>query len=276
MMRLGEVYIDSLVVGERHRALVKDRVGALAESMREIGLQNPIHVWSPDPTEAYLVAGRHRLAAAESLGWDEVPCFFVDMDEIDRELWEIDENLMRAGLSPAEEAAHLARRKELFEARNVGGENFPTKPQHQKGFAQDTAEKTGSDKSGVNKKLARAEAIPDIERVAGTSLDKGVELDALAKMGELDREDIIAKAQAGERVSARMSGASKRALAAETNDLKIEAVERVAAQIIDYVPGEQWDVLKSNCYSGGMKALGDAIARLTGVSVFDNTSAGRG
>ena len=75
MMRLGEVYIDSLVVGERHRALVKDRVGALAESMREIGLQNPIHVWSPDPTEAYLVAGRHRLAAAESLGWMKFHAF---------------------------------------------------------------------------------------------------------------------------------------------------------------------------------------------------------
>jgi len=244
--------------------------------MREIGLQNPIHVWSPEPTEAYLVAGRHRLAAAESLGWDEVPCFFVDMDEIDRELWEIDENLIRAGLSPSEEAAHLARRKELFEARNVGGTNCPTKPQHQKAFAQETAGKTGQSKKDINRKVARAEAIPDIDRVAGTSLDKGVELDALAKMGESDREDIIAKAQAGERVSARMSGASKRALAAETNDLKIEAVERVAAQIIDYVPGEQWDVLKSNCYSGGMKALGDAIARLTGVSVFDNTSAGRG
>jgi len=224
------------------------------------------------------VAGRHRLAAAESLGWDEVPCFFVDMDEIDRELWEIDENLMRAGLSPSEEAAHLARRKELFEARG-SGKSFSTgggARGENKAFAQETAEKTGQSKQGINQKLARAEAIPDIDRVAGTSLDKGVELDALAKMGELDREDIIAKAQAGERVSARMSGASKRALAAETNDLKIEAVEKVAAQIIDYVPGEQWDVLKSNCYSGGMKALGDAIARLTGVSVFDNTSAGRG
>jgi hypothetical protein len=97
------------------------------------------------------------------------------------------------------------------EARNVGGTNCSTKPQHQKAFAQETAEKTGRPKRDINRKVARAEAIPDIERVAGTSLDKGVELDALAKMGESDREDIIAKAQAGERVSARMSGASKRA-----------------------------------------------------------------
>jgi hypothetical protein len=32
-----------------------------------------------------------------------------------RELWEIDENLIRAGLTPAQEAKHLERRKELWE-----------------------------------------------------------------------------------------------------------------------------------------------------------------
>jgi hypothetical protein len=35
------------------------------------------------------------------------------------------------------------------ERENLGGTNCPTKPQHQKGFAQDTAEKTGIDKSTV-------------------------------------------------------------------------------------------------------------------------------
>ena len=111
------------------------------------------------------------------------------MDEIDRELWEIDENLMRAGLSPSEEAAHLARRKELFEARAESGKTFPTLTgRGNKAFAQETAEKTGQSKRDINNKVARAEAIPDIDRVAGTSLDKGVELDALAKMDEPERE----------------------------------------------------------------------------------------
>lgn len=277
-MRLGEVYTDAVDVGERHRSLNVDRVNALAESISAVGIQNPIHVWMPSDSEARLVAGRHRLAAALHLGWEEIPCFFVDMDDIDRELWEIDENLMRAELSPAEEAAHLARRKDLFEARS-SGTTCPTgggAPGENKAFAQETAEKTGQSKRDINRKAARAESVPGIERVAGTSLDKGVELDALADMDETAREALIAKAQSGETVSARSSDASKRQRAAETRDLKAEAVEKVAAQIIDHIPGEHWDALKSNCYSGGMKALGDAITRLTGVSVFDNTSAGRG
>jgi hypothetical protein len=33
-----------------------------------------------------LVAGRHRLAAALRLGWEQIDCLFVDMDEIGREI----------------------------------------------------------------------------------------------------------------------------------------------------------------------------------------------
>ena len=75
---------------------------------------------------------------------------------------------MRAGLSPSEEAAHLARRKELFEAK--GGLICPTLGGDQKvGFAKDTAEKTGHPKRDINRKVARAEAIPNIDRAARTS-----------------------------------------------------------------------------------------------------------
>lgn len=52
-----------------------------------------------------------------------------------------------------------------------------------KGFAAATAEVTGESKRAINLNLARAEAIgPDILKLSGTSLDKGVELDALAKL----------------------------------------------------------------------------------------------
>lgn len=52
-----------------------------------------------------------------------------------------------------------------------------------KGFAAATAEVTGESKRAINLNLARAEAIgDDLLRLTGTSLDKGVELDALAKL----------------------------------------------------------------------------------------------
>ena len=49
-------------------------------------------------------------------------------------------------------------------------------------FASETSSVTGESKSQINRYIARAEALgDDINRVVGTSLDKGVELDALAK-----------------------------------------------------------------------------------------------
>jgi ParB family chromosome partitioning protein len=119
-----------------------------------------------------LVAGAHRLAAAKALGWSHINCIEVDDDALRAELWEIDENLMRSELSPAQQADHLARRKVIWEGLN-SGKNFPTKGRP-KGFAGATATATGVSKSAVNLQVARATALgPDIRAVVGTSLDKG-------------------------------------------------------------------------------------------------------
>ncbi len=59
---------------------------------------------------------------AEIQRWEWIDCIFADgMTDIDRQLWEIDENLMRAELSPTEMAEHLAKRKELWDEREAGG-----------------------------------------------------------------------------------------------------------------------------------------------------------
>ena len=108
-LHTGKCFVDAVDVGERLRSADPERVAALAESIDAIGLQQPISVWSPDRDTVNLVAGLHRLEAFKrlreelsdewDLRWDEIPCIFVDMDDLDRQLWEIDENLMRAELS---------------------------------------------------------------------------------------------------------------------------------------------------------------------------------
>ena len=51
-------------------------------------------------------------------------------------------------------------------------------PQHRKQFAAEVAEVTGASKQDINRSIRRARELgPDIHRVVGTSLDKGVELD---------------------------------------------------------------------------------------------------
>ena len=72
-------------------------------------------------------------------------------------------------------------------------------PQQTKGFASDTAEKTGISKRSINRSLSRADAIPsDIrDTIKGTHLDTGVYLDSLKGM---EPEEQRAKVTADEGV----------------------------------------------------------------------------
>jgi hypothetical protein len=76
-----------------------EAVAALAESMKEMGLINPITI-RPNETGAYtLITGRHRLEAARKLKWESIPAVIIEgLSADEAELREIDENLIRAEL----------------------------------------------------------------------------------------------------------------------------------------------------------------------------------
>ena len=120
------VYIDSIQIGERHRALSEDAVQRLARSMADIGLKQPISVRVVEEMELrgelcagipFLVAGAHRLAAAKSLGWSHIDCIEVEDDAITAEMWEIAENLNRHDLSKEQRDEHIRRYAELLTER---------------------------------------------------------------------------------------------------------------------------------------------------------------
>jgi len=198
-----------------------ETVNALAASMRESGLISPVIVRKGPifdgavMVQGYkVVVGNHRVSAARALGWEEIDAFLHDGDELHAELLEIDENLQRAELSPAQRAASIARRKELWEIlhpessrRNppTGNIGYGNPPPAAKSFAADTQERTGESDRRTREHLARAASLgPDLHAVIGTSLDKGVELDALKDMPADERRDLIDRAKAGENVSARL------------------------------------------------------------------------
>lgn len=90
---------------------------------------------------------------------------------------------------------HIARRKVVWEQvqaekeaigrQNLAGNDLRKDgrrkgPQHEKKFATELAEVTGDASSGLRQKIARARELgDDLHKIAGTSLDKGVEMDAL-------------------------------------------------------------------------------------------------
>ena len=79
------------------------------------------------------------------------------------------------------------------------GKDFPPVAKHghaqPKAFAAETADASGMTKRSINQHLARAEALGgDLEAITGTSLDIGVELDALSKLPEPERKGLIERA----------------------------------------------------------------------------------
>jgi ParB-like chromosome segregation protein Spo0J len=192
MMEHGTIFLDVLTISKRLRHLDATKVESIAASMDVLGLQQPISIWAADDGAVVeLVAGAHRVAAAQKLGWEKIDCIFVDMDDLDRQLWEIDENLMRAELGPAEMAEHTAKRAKIVRDKAVLAKSAKTKPdpsqnadKGQAEFDQDTATKTGQSPRSVRQNKARGEAIPAdvLALIQGTDLDKGTYLDKLKKL----------------------------------------------------------------------------------------------
>lgn len=113
------------------------------------------------------------------------------------ELAEIDENLIRCNLTPAQEAAAVFRRKFIYEqlhpeTKAEANASNARKTSDKLSFVPATADATGTDKRTIERAAARGEGLADdLNDIAGTSLDKGVELDALAKMPAPESKGII-------------------------------------------------------------------------------------
>jgi ParB-like nuclease domain len=206
---------DIAVAKNRLRALRDENVTALAQSMADQGLLQPIVVRPHKGGGYWLIAGLHRFEAAKKLNWKVINCFVLDDIDADQaELIEIDENLIRAELSPAERAIHIGKRKELYEklhpetkATKAGGPGR-AKTRRQIGddiaqrFTKNTAKKTSRPERTIQRDATRARRVPVLPDIVGTSLDSGAEIDALAKLPAEEQRSLAEAAQRGAKVSA--------------------------------------------------------------------------
>jgi N6-adenosine-specific RNA methylase IME4 len=209
---LSTVTISCITVPpDRLRKLRPEKVDELADSIRERGQIEPIVLRRLEDGRLVLLAGRQRLEARKKLNEQNINAIVIDgLDDDEAKLIEIDENLIRADLSPAEQAIHLAERKRLYEkahpkTKHGGDRKSGSSSQNEnlKSFAADTAEKTGKGRSTIAREVARAK-IAGLEGAIGTDLDAGDQLDALAKLPGPVQRDLIARAKAGEKVDAKV------------------------------------------------------------------------
>lgn len=248
-MKLQKITLCNLVASAQPRPLLTSEVDKLAASIKEVGLIQPITVRESVVIRGtaeqgwQIVAGHHRVAACRALGWTEIDAIVIDdASHLQSELMEIDENLCRAELTASQRTGYTKRRKQIWEALHPvekiaveqavppQSESPMARPQ-EKGFAASTAESTGMTKQAINRHIARADALGDeaLTKVTNTSLDSGVELDALAKMPAPERSELIERAAAGEQVSARAQAAPVASKPAPDRHLPIRLYKAVQA-----------------------------------------------
>lgn len=194
--------VSSIHANGRKRATDPDKVESLADSIKQLGLLNPLTV----TTDGRLVAGLHRLEAVRQLGWQEVPVNIVTLDALLLELAEIDENLIRSSLTELQEDIQIARRKEIYEilypqtknganGRRGSGNGEIISRNDIMTFSEDTSSQMSKSRRVVERKAFIGSALRDVgHRLEGTQVansQKG--LMALAQMEESEREEIIDK-----------------------------------------------------------------------------------
>jgi hypothetical protein len=189
------ISLADITVGDRLRPVDQARVDGLAESISKIGLKTPITVIpvpGSNPPKYRLVAGNHRFEALRQLGRPHVDAIIMIGNDRQAQLWEIDENLCRNELTPAERASHVARRKAIYlelnpetnHGANAGGPSGQFVQTEKPSFAAETASATGKDERTVRRDAERGEkVIPEvINLITGTKLDSGSYLDKLKRL----------------------------------------------------------------------------------------------
>ena len=169
-----KVRISDITIGDNRRTISSDKVSQLADSIKEIGLLNPVTI----TTNNRLIAGYHRLKAYEILGYQEIEANTVSISGLHAELAEIDENLIRNELGYLDRGEQYERRKEIYEElypqtkRNASfkGNQYSSKSasdfEQKPTFVADTAQKTGKSQTVIKDEIQIAKnIIPEVKNV---------------------------------------------------------------------------------------------------------------
>lgn len=200
------IKIADIKVGERLRAVDKEKLEPMKISIEKLGLINPITV-TPN---LQLIAGNHRLEVFKTLGKTEIPAIVVDVDELHAELMEIDENIIRKSLTKLERDKQILRRKELYEKLHpeatkeaIVKKNLPKRKnstldkedsESVESFVENTSKQTGMSKRSIQQSIYNAKNItPELEeKIKGTSIeDSSTSLAKIAKTSPEKRLEVV-------------------------------------------------------------------------------------
>jgi ParB family chromosome partitioning protein len=192
----GTVHIplDRIEVGPRLRAVDLEYAEWIAASMKDDGQITPIEVRPMGHANAHryrLTAGAHRLEGARINGWSDIEAKVVKTTDLQAELREIVENLVRHELNALDRATALARMQTVYlelhpeTGKGKAGAEARWRAADKLSFASVSASKLRVSDRDIRRSIVRHEKIaPDVRaKIAGTWIAaKGVELDALTRL----------------------------------------------------------------------------------------------
>lgn len=189
------IQVDEVRIRAGRRELDTAHVQDLADSIRELGLLNPITV----DKDNFLIAGLHRLEAVKLLGRQEIDCTISSLEGLQAELAEIDENFVRNNLPPVEYGEMLLRRKEIYEALHPeskhGGDRKSEKIKSAKctldsprSFVEDTAEKLGVNPCTIRRQVQTAKNLTPEAKEIIRGADAKISKKTAMKLSRLEPE----------------------------------------------------------------------------------------
>jgi len=180
-----DVKISDIKVVGRKRKLNEEKIRDLANSFKLLGQLQPI-VINQDYT---LLAGLHRLEAAKLLGWETIKAEVISGSQLEDELIEIDENLIRNDLTVLEQAELLQRRNEILKEMGLRRSHgrYPTNSLSDRGLktTEDIAKEVGLANSTLLRRIQIAQnLVPEVkEKIRNTPIaDSTTQLLELAKL----------------------------------------------------------------------------------------------
>ena len=256
------VSIKEIIVNPGRRALDQAHIQALADSMAETRLLNPITIGS----NFVLIAGFHRLEAAKRLGWAEIECTILDLPDLEAELAEIDENVVRKGLSGVEYSELLLRRKEIYETLHPEAKRGGDRKSEEiklskcqfdpaKSFLDDTAEKMGVSPRTVARQIQTAKNLTpeakEILKQSGTKVSKKAAL-KLSRLSPAQQSEAATQLADGE-----IANLSEYRPKAEEHDKEVQDTPVDMKSTIESKTEEEPFVVLRKQYSGFKEALAD-------------------
>lgn len=264
------------IKAELHAVTVPDNrrrksgpVSAIAESMKRVGLINPITLTK----DLVLISGLHRFEAAQSLGWEHIDARIIDADA---RLVEIDENLCRNELTALERAEHRSERKRLYEAMypevKHGGDRRSVSSGHggHLNYAEVTATEEGVTARTIRRSVAIAENIPEDVRDEIRDLpiaDNQKELARLSKLDEDTQRRVVEKIRGGKSPNVR---SAKNAIVADAIESEPAPMPSGPFRVIVADPPWTYDKRKDDAtHRAGLPYPSMAVEEICGLPVAE-------